>query len=58
MNETEDPDVSHNVPSSDLLKGQANSKGEDESDALGSPMSRTGIRQGLKEKVLKTMIEL
>ena len=32
MNKTEDPDVSHNVPSSNLLKEEANSKGENDSD--------------------------
>ena len=32
VNQMEDPDVSHNVPSSNLLREQANSKGEDNSD--------------------------
>ena len=32
MNEIEDPDISHHVSSSNLLKEQANSKGENDSD--------------------------
>ena len=36
VNQMEDPSISHNVPSSDLLREQANSKEEESSDDDGA----------------------